>query len=80
MPTHAQPPAEAVSNSATYLTKPEAAELLKVSQRFIERQVRAGRLRALKLSSKVVRFSRRDLDSFLNRGASFFVARTGVGE
>ena len=71
MPTLAtnKPSAEAVSNSAI-LTKKEAAELLRCTPRYLERQIRAGRLRACKPTGKLVRILRRDLDAFLQSGAS----------
>jgi excisionase family DNA binding protein len=80
MRSHAKQPAELHSNSAPLLTKEEVSKLLSVSTRHIERQVRAGRLRALKLSHKIVRFSRRDLDAFIASSASFFVPETGVAK
>jgi excisionase family DNA binding protein len=63
-----KPSAEAV-NSAI-LTKQEAAELLQCTVRYLERQIRAGRLRAMKPTGKLVRIFRRDLDAFLESGAS----------
>jgi len=71
MPTLAtnKPSAEAVSNSAI-LTKQEAAELLRCTPRYLERQIRAGRLRACKPTGKLVRIFRHDLDAFLQSGAS----------
>ena len=63
-----KPQAEAV-NSAI-LTKAQAAEYIQVTPRYLERQVRAGRLRAMKPTGKLVRFFRRDLDAFLLSGAS----------
>jgi excisionase family DNA binding protein len=72
-------PVEAVSNSAI-LNKQEVAALLKVSPRYVERQVRSGRLRALRLSHKVIRFLRRDVDAFLASTASFFIARKVVAQ
>jgi len=71
MPTLAtnKPSAEAVSNSAI-LTKQEAAELLRCTPRYLERQIRAGRLRACKPTGKLVRIFRRDLDAFLTQGAT----------
>jgi excisionase family DNA binding protein len=75
-----RPLAEAVSNSASshaaelenaaILTKQQAAELLGCTVRYIERQIRAGRLRACKPTGKLVRIFRRDLDNFLMSGAS----------
>jgi len=52
------------------LTKHQVAQLLGVTPRYIERQVTAGRLKACKPTKKVVRFYRRDIDSFLGSGAS----------
>jgi excisionase family DNA binding protein len=63
------PEAELVSNSAI-LTKQEAAALLRCTPRYLERQIRAGRLRACKPTGKLVRILRRDLDAFLESGAS----------
>jgi excisionase family DNA binding protein len=57
-------------NHSPILTKPEAAEYIRCTARYLERQVRAGRLRALKPTGKFVRFFRRDLDAFLESGAS----------
>jgi excisionase family DNA binding protein len=63
-----KPSAEAI-NSAI-LTKQEAAALLRCTVRYLERQIRAGRLRAMKPTGKLVRIFRRDLDAFLESGAS----------
>ena len=52
------------------LTKQEAAALLRCTVRYIERQIRAGRLRACKPTGKLVRIFRHDLDAFLQSGAS----------
>jgi excisionase family DNA binding protein len=68
MATAKQPSAETV-NSAI-LTKQEAAELLRCTPRYLERQVRAGRIKALKPTGKFVRFFRHDIDAFLLSGAS----------
>jgi excisionase family DNA binding protein len=57
-------------NGAAILTKKEAAELLRCTPRFLERQVRSGRLKALKPTGKFVRFRRSDIDAFLEAGAS----------
>jgi len=64
-----KPQAETVNNSAI-LTKKEAAELLRCTPRYLERQVRAGRLRACKPTGKLVRILRSDIDAFLLSGAS----------
>ena len=63
------PSAEAVSNSPI-LTKQQAAELLGCTTRYIERQIRAGRLRACKPTGKLVRIFRKDIDAFLESCAS----------
>jgi excisionase family DNA binding protein len=64
------PPAEAENSVIQYLTKREAADLLSCTPRYIERQVKAGRLRALKPTGKFVRIRLRDLDKFLESGAT----------
>ena len=51
-------------------TKQQAADYIQCTPRFLERMVRAGRLRALKLSGKLVRFRQTDLDKFLESGAT----------
>jgi excisionase family DNA binding protein len=61
-------PAEAV-NSAI-LTKPEAAAFVRCTTRYLERQVKAGRLRALKPTGKLWRVRRSDLEAFLESGAT----------
>jgi excisionase family DNA binding protein len=63
------PRAEAAFNSA-YLTKREVAAMLNCTERFIERQVALGRLKALKVSGKFVRFRSSDVDAFLESCAS----------
>lgn len=80
MPTGKKPSAEAANHSASshaaglhnaaILTKEEAAELLRCTPRYIERQIKAGRLRARKPSGKFVRIFRKDIDAFLNDCAS----------
>jgi excisionase family DNA binding protein len=59
-----------VVTSSAILTKQQAAELLGCTVRYIERQIRAGRLRACKPTGKLVRILRRDFDAFLESGAS----------
>src|SRR5262249_11933803 len=75
-----KPSAEAASNSASshaaglihaaILTKQEAAALLRVTTRYLERQIRAGRLRACKPTGKLGRILRRDLEASLAQGAT----------
>jgi excisionase family DNA binding protein len=62
------PPVEAVIS--TILTKQEAASYARCTPRYLERQVRAGRLKALKPTGKLWRIRRTDLDAFLESGAS----------
>jgi len=80
-----KPSAEAASNSASshaaelhnaaILTKQEAAALLRCTVRYIERQIRAGRLRALKPTGKLLRIRRSDLEAFLESGATMEAVR-----
>jgi excisionase family DNA binding protein len=76
MATPANVSADAHS-SATYLTKREAADYLKVSPRYIERAIHDGRLRAYKPSLKTIRFRRADLESFMDSVCTFFVPKKG---
>jgi excisionase family DNA binding protein len=69
-----QPQAGAVLNPAI-LTKREAAIYLKVSQRFLERATKQGRLRAYKIGSKIIRFKANDLEAFLASGSSLLPSR-----
>ena len=69
MLTYREPQAEAGNHSAI-LTKPQAAEYLQATPRYIERMVAEGRLRALKPTSKLWRIRRSDLDAFLESGAT----------
>lgn len=55
---------------AVILTKREAANYVRCTPRYLERQIRAGRLRALKPTGKLVRIRRIDLDAFLESGAT----------
>jgi excisionase family DNA binding protein len=52
------------------LTKQQAASYVGCSPRYLERAIVTGRLRALKPSSKLVRIRLRDLDAFLESGAT----------
>jgi excisionase family DNA binding protein len=51
-------------------TKQQAASYIQCTPRFLERMVRAGRLRCLKPTAKLVRFRQTDLDAFLESGAT----------
>jgi excisionase family DNA binding protein len=76
MPSHESAPAETRTNSAL-LTKEEVAKLLRVSTRTIERFVRTGRLPALKLSSKITRFQRANVEAFMASTGSLFLCPEG---
>jgi excisionase family DNA binding protein len=64
------PPAEAENSAIQYLTKREAAELLSCTTRYIERQCKAGRLRAYNPTGKLWRVKRADLEAFLESGST----------
>jgi excisionase family DNA binding protein len=51
-------------------TKQQAADYIQCTPRYLERQIRAGRLRALKPSGKLVRIRRADLEEFLESGST----------
>jgi excisionase family DNA binding protein len=61
------PPVEAANS---ILTKPEAAAFVRCTTRYLERQVKAGRLRALKPTGKLWRVRRADLEAFLESGST----------
>jgi len=63
-------PLAGAENLPAIFTKQEAAEFLSCTVRYIERQIRAGRLRALKPTGKFVRIRRADLEKFLDSGAT----------
>ena len=52
------------------LTKKQAAELLQVTPRYIERMVRAGRIRAYKPTLGLWRIRKAELDRFLEAAAT----------
>jgi excisionase family DNA binding protein len=52
------------------LTREEAATYLRCTPKYIDNQIRAGRLRACKPSGKFVRLYLRDIDAFLSSGSS----------
>jgi excisionase family DNA binding protein len=52
------------------LTKRQAADYVCCTPRYLENQIRCGRLRALKPTAKLVRIRRADLDAFLESGAT----------
>lgn len=68
-------PLAGAENFPAVLTKQQAAAYVQSTPRYLERQIRAGRLRALKPTGKLVRIRLKDLDAFLESGAT-----TGGGE
>ena len=52
------------------LTKRQAADYICCTPRYLENQIRLGRLKALKPSGKLVRIRRTDLEQFLESGAT----------
>jgi excisionase family DNA binding protein len=68
MAINGDPLAEAVNPAI--LTKREAASYIRCTPRYLERQIHAGRLKALKPTGKLVRIRRSDLDAFLESGAT----------
>ena len=56
--------------NAAILTKVEAANYIRCTPRYLERQIRAGRLKALKPTGKLVRIRLADLNAFLESGAT----------
>jgi excisionase family DNA binding protein len=57
-------------NFPAILTKQQAAAYVQSTPRYLERQVKAGRLRALKPTGKLWRVRRSDLEAFLESGAT----------
>ena len=62
------------ADGAVLLTKQEAALRIKSTTRYIERMVAAGRLKALKPTGRMVRIRQRDLEAFLESGATIGAA------
>ena len=52
------------------MSKTELAAFLDVSERFLEKEVSQGRLRAIKLSNRALRFMPKDVESWLNSKAT----------
>jgi excisionase family DNA binding protein len=52
------------------LTKRQAADYVCCTPRYLEIQIRLGRLKALKPTGKLVRIRRADLEKFLESGAT----------
>jgi excisionase family DNA binding protein len=54
-------------------TLKQAAQYAICTPRYLQKQIRAGRLKALKPTGKLVRIRRSDLDAFLESGATIGV-------
>jgi excisionase family DNA binding protein len=52
------------------LTKRQAADYICCTPRYLETQIRLGRLKALKPSGKLLRIRRSDLERFLESGST----------
>lgn len=60
----------AVGSVTPLLTTEQAAQYISCTPRYLQRMVRSGRLKALKPTSKLVRFRQSALDAFLESGAT----------
>jgi DNA binding domain, excisionase family len=60
---------ETWSNQALFTLK-QAAQYVICTPRYLQKQIRAGRLRALKPTGKLVRIRRSDLEKILESGAT----------
>ena len=63
-------PLAGAENFPAVLTKQEAADFIGCTTRYLERQVRAGRLKACKPTAKLWRVRLSDLEAFLESGAT----------
>jgi excisionase family DNA binding protein len=63
-------PLAGAENFPAILTKQQAAVYVQATPRFLERMVKAGRLRALKPTGKLWRVRLSDLEKFLESGAT----------
>jgi excisionase family DNA binding protein len=61
---------QACDRYSILFTKQQAADYVQCTPRYLERQIRAGRLRALRPTGKLVRIRRSDLDAFLESGST----------
>jgi excisionase family DNA binding protein len=57
-------------SNQTLLTLSQAAQYVLCTPRYLQKQIRAGRLRALKPTGKLVRIRVSDLEKFLESGAT----------
>jgi excisionase family DNA binding protein len=58
----------------TILTKPEAATFIRCTTRYLERMVKAGRLKAYRPTGKLWRVRLSDLEKFLESGSTIGAA------
>jgi excisionase family DNA binding protein len=70
MPYNGENKTSAGAVNLAILTREEAAGYLRCTTKYIDNQIRAGRLRACKPSGKFVRLYLRDIDAFLSSGSS----------
>jgi excisionase family DNA binding protein len=61
---------QSLDTNGDILNKKQTAALLGVTTKYLDRQVRAGKLRASKPSFKLVRFQRKDILAWLDKHAS----------
>ena len=65
-----QPAHVALTWDNALLTLRQAAQYTVCTPRYLQKQIRAGRLKALKPTGKFLRIRRADLDRFLEAGAT----------
>jgi excisionase family DNA binding protein len=70
MKNKAKSKSQPLNTNGEILNKKETAALLGVTTKYLERQVRAGKLRASKPSFKLIRFQRKDIFAWLDKHAS----------
>ena len=70
MPQHGKNKTFAGAVIPALLTRNEAAAFLRCTPKYIDNQIRSGRLRACKPTGKLVRIYQSDIDAFLQSGAS----------
>ena len=66
-------PLAGAANLPAILTKRQAAVYLQTTTRYLERAVASGRLRALRPTGGMWRVRRKDIDAFLDSGATMEV-------
>jgi excisionase family DNA binding protein len=61
---------KACDRYSTLFTKQQAADYVQCTPRYLETQIRLGRLKALHPTGKLVRIRRSDLEAFLESGST----------